>query len=42
LPDPFNFLGDLTVPMSLLFLNSVVECSNPGLQGAQLTESPLS
>ena len=28
--DPFNFLGDVTAPVSLLFSNSVVECSVPG------------
>jgi len=28
--DPFAFLGDLIVPLPLLFSNSVVECSVPG------------
>src|SRR5438094_5667359 len=38
LPDPFNFLGDVTALVSFLFSNSVVECSVPRAQGCQLNE----
>src|SRR5439155_2869995 len=38
LPDPFNFLRDVPVPMSLLVPNSAVECSVPRTQGCQLNE----